>query len=168
MSKDSAKVTGQNNNAISTPGSTAPAGDLGEAFEKLETKFQKMKEEFDKDKTSFIKFCGIFVSIFTFISVDVQILKTISNVYQLVGFVFVFAALLMGFVLILDYLINDERNIRKFGIITVVLIAFVIIGLYLISFSSRSNIEASSIPSIVNSPTTNVQFSTRMNIKISQ
>ncbi len=143
---------------------------LGKKMKDLEIQIEDVKREIDKSKISFIEFCGIFVAIFTFISVDVQILKTISNMHQLMGFVFIFAALLMGFILILDYLINNERNIQKFIIITISLVIFIVIGLFSIfaSKNTSNNTENSSMPSIINPPVNNIQLPARMNIRVYQ
>ena len=71
-----------------------------ERIENLEKQIARI----DKEKVNFITIAGIFISIFTFISIDVQMFKYICDFKKIVSFIFIFAGVLMLFNLCLDYL----------------------------------------------------------------
>ncbi len=67
-----------------------------------------------KNKTDFITMSGIFISIFTFISIEIKILTEITDLLRLSGFTIILASLLIWFVLLIHIVaskrINDEYS----------------------------------------------------------
>jgi len=71
-----------------------------ERIENLERQIERI----DNEKANFITIAGIFISIFTFISIDVQMFRYICDFKKIVSFILIFAGVLMLFNLSLDYL----------------------------------------------------------------
>lgn len=60
------------------------------------------------EKINLVEMLGVFVSLFTFISIDVQIFRTATNAYILVGFVFLMLFGLIAFNLVLKMVVEKE------------------------------------------------------------
>lgn len=75
-----------------------------EKLQKQANEIDKKIEELNRDKISFITVSGIFVAIFTFISLEIQVLAIICDIYKLAGFTLIFGSILISLILLLDYL----------------------------------------------------------------
>jgi cation transport ATPase len=92
--------------------------ELKNNYKKLEADAKKtyieFKQETQTDKSKLIEVVGIFVAIFTFISIEVQILESINGVLRISGFTVLLFALLMLFLFLLNYMadnwINKDKN----------------------------------------------------------
>lgn len=106
-------------------------------LEKETSNINKKLEELNRDKISFITVSGIFVAIFTFISVEIQILKYICDFNMIVGYTFIFPGVLIFFIALLDYVARgwiktaEEVQSRVFPVLMVA-IALIILGLAVI------------------------------------
>lgn len=94
----------------------------------------KKFDELNRDKISFITVSGIFVAIFTFISIEIQILRYICDFYKIIGFTFIFAGILILFISLLDYVArswieNAVSNQKRVEIVLIVAIILIAIGL---------------------------------------
>lgn len=97
---------------------------------------EEIRKEIAIDKASLFTIFGIFASIVVFISVEIQILKTVCDFRQIVGFSLIMLASLTMFVLLLDHIGRAWRHNLKeqfmsfpwiiFGMIVV----FFVAGLY--------------------------------------
>ncbi len=98
---------------------------------------EEIKKEIAVDKASLFTVFGIFASIVTFVSVEIQILKTICDFWNVAGFSLIFLASLLMFILLLDYIGRGWRNdfifeIKNFPwIISMFIIAIFVTGLLL-------------------------------------
>lgn len=72
---------------------------------------EQAKSELDRHaqavQSSLFVVFGIFASMIAFLTIEFQFLKTLNNIYQILGFMFVLCALLLGFNLVLDYLMKN-------------------------------------------------------------
>ncbi len=68
---------------------------------------QKQSNDFKKYKVDFITVGGIFVSIFTFISIEIQILKNVCDFYRIAGFSLIIVSSLSLFTLLIQYIGNQ-------------------------------------------------------------
>ncbi len=80
---------------------------------------KSVRDEFVANKSYLLTFFGIFATIVIFLSVEFQILKTISYFWNVVGFSLVMLATLLFFVLALDtmgtgYLHNFKKEYKEF------------------------------------------------------
>ncbi len=64
----------------------------------------EMRKDLKDEKVGIITLTGVFVSIFTFISVEIQILKYLCDFYKIAAFTFIFAGTLILFISLLDYI----------------------------------------------------------------
>lgn len=88
---------------------------------------KEIRKEIDNSKLSVIETLGIFVALFTFISVEFQILKNTTSIFSMLGLSFVMLGSLVFFVLILHLVLNkDSRRIFNFLLGTSLL--FIIMG----------------------------------------
>jgi hypothetical protein len=86
--------------------------DLEERFPRLEEKYKKLgddsikiKEELDnlkKEKISIVSIIGVFVAIFTFISIEIQVLRYVTDFLRITGLTLIF----LGGIILLVLLIN--------------------------------------------------------------
>ncbi len=95
----------------------------------------KKIKELNRDKISFITVSGIFVAIFTFISIEIQILRYICDFYKIVGFTFIFAGILILFISLLDYVArswvgNTMNNQKRVSMVLGVAIILIVLGLF--------------------------------------
>jgi len=115
---------------------------VNETHEATKALNDKIKE-LDHDKISFITVSGTFVAIFTFISVEIQILRYICDFYKIIGFTLVFAGTLLLFILLLDYVARSwlSSSSRKSSNIVVVFIIsslLLVLGLCVVGWSHQT------------------------------
>lgn len=96
--------------------------DLEKKIEKTakETKIQIDKElldvrqKIDESKSRIVETLGLFVALFTFLSLQVQIFKDERDVDQVLGLVLITGGLIAFFVLILDIMIKNKDDAKGF------------------------------------------------------
>lgn len=104
---------------------------------------EKVEKEVKFDKASLFTVFGIFASIVTFVSIEIQFLKTICDFWNVVGFSFIILASLLSFILILDYIGRGWRNdfkleIRQFPwILMIFIILLFATGFISTNFSAK-------------------------------
>ncbi|MDO8528231.1 MAG: hypothetical protein Q7T03_11195 [Deltaproteobacteria bacterium] len=113
-----------------------------EESKKAQLKIQEKLEELYKDKVSLITVLGIFISIFTFISVEIQFLKYICDFHKIIGFTLILPGILLLFLCSLDYVarfwINHEKSYHLKAIAPVIVTSLMFIGFGLF-FTQQSN-----------------------------
>ena len=79
---------------------------------------EDLKKEFKTDKSTLMSIFGVFASIITFLSVEVQILQKAISFDQLIFLSLVLFICLLGFILILEWLIKNwiEESVNKIPI----------------------------------------------------
>jgi hypothetical protein len=74
-------------------------------YKKIEPKVTKLEEAYKDQQKTVIEIIGIFVALFTFISIDINIFRLPLNVWELVGFIFITLSSLSFFILLLDIIL---------------------------------------------------------------
>ena len=99
----------------------------------------KMKEEIASAQTKIIETVGIFVALFTFISVNVQIFRNVTSLFSAAMFSIILAALIgimiLVFLLVLSPYKKEQKWKKIFCGLLMIFIFFIIIGLIGICFS---------------------------------
>lgn len=103
--------------------------ELDEKFTNSEKEFKEtLNKKITDQQAQIISLCGIFISILTFISVNVQIFTKADNLYQALVFMVIFFILTAGIILISHRLLTqvyDWHVIGMLGIITVIAIVLI-------------------------------------------
>lgn len=103
----------------------------------------EIQREIKFDKASLFTVFGIFASIVTFVSIEIQILKTLCDFWNVIGFSIIILACLLTFILILDYIGRGWRNdfkmeIKQFPwILMIFIILLFATGFVSTSFSTK-------------------------------
>ncbi len=115
----------------------ARVSDWAEASEKsFEQAIRSQEEEFrkriDEVKEKTLTTLGIFVALFSFVSIDFQIFKTVTEWTTAVGLVFISGGLLACFALLVDLLVSstfDRWKRTRFIVVSTLVGISIIIGL---------------------------------------
>jgi uncharacterized coiled-coil protein SlyX len=103
--------------------------ELDEKFTNSEKEFKEtLNKKITDQQAQIISLCGIFISILTFISVNVQIFTKADNLYQALVFMVIFFILTAGIILISHRLLTqvyDWHVIGMLSTITVIAIALI-------------------------------------------
>lgn len=97
---------------------------------------REIKREIDGLKRDFFVIFGIFASFVTFVVGDISILKTIDNIYDKVGFSFLFVSFILGFLFGIMFLLDSDVIEHKYKKIGWVFSLFFFIGLAFIIIPS--------------------------------
>lgn len=140
MSEDTTTVDSLSSSTVQKPEVPPNFADdlrkLNELEEKIEDLDKKIKSsnkslsQFEKElkesKKDYIVFLGLFASIITYLTVEIQILKSVSDFFLLIGLsVFILSGLLI-FSLTLNYLAQESNSPKVFFKNPVFWIAFVL------------------------------------------
>src|SRR3989338_8443136 len=94
---------------------TEAIGKIDQKISPITDKIDKFEERLVTDKSSFMTVFGIFASIVTFLSVEIQIFKNVCDAFKLIGFSFGLLASLLLFVLALHWIANfwiDKKEVK--------------------------------------------------------
>lgn len=99
--------------------------------EELQKRFDRFEDRLITDKASLITVFGIFASIVAFLSIEIQILKTICAYWKVAGFSLIILASLLSFVLILHFIgqtwaKNDQKQKFPWEIAMIVMFLFIV------------------------------------------
>jgi len=101
----------------------------------------EIQKEIKFDKASLFTVFGIFASIVTFVSIEIQILRTVCDFWNVVGFSIISLGSLLTFILILDYIGRGWRNefkleVKQFPwILMIFIVLLFVVGFVSVSFS---------------------------------
>ncbi len=84
---------------------------LQEDVSKLDTDLKEAKKEFDKSRFDLITILGLFVGLITFLGLEVQVFKIISNPLMVIGITIFFIASILLFVLCINTILKKLENI---------------------------------------------------------
>lgn len=68
-----------------------------------------VRKQIEKVKIDFIAVIGIFVSIFTFISIEIQILRYVHDFFRIAGFSLIIFGSLTGFIILLHSIFSEKK-----------------------------------------------------------
>lgn len=110
----------------------ASTANLEQKMSDLEVKLRDLQSEVNETKLKTIETLGVFVAVFTFISIDFQILRTVEHPLDVFALLFLSAGLLMLFPLLINYVVNDNKIWNyKFNRLFFISILLVFIGAFL-------------------------------------
>jgi hypothetical protein len=91
-------------------------------------------EQAQKTQDSFMTIFGLFSAILSFLTIEFQFLRTLSNVNQIIGFSLLLASLLLSFNLTLDYMVTKRFNQGHSNhyYLALLIIAFFALGLFFV------------------------------------
>lgn len=100
----------------------------------------KLEEKIDNSKLSVIETLGIFVALFTFLSIDIQIMRSTFSLIGLLGFILLTLGALLFFVIILHILVVSEKKITsKFILGLFFTTVFIVTGIYFVNKDTKNN-----------------------------
>ena len=119
-------------------------------LKKEQEEIKKEQKETGKDKIKHIEILGIFMGFFTFISVEIQILRSINSFFEIAGLSMIMFSGTIGFILTLFLVAekwirpeNDSFKSKKFFIWLGVIISVLLLGIGLIFYGDhRKTIDA--------------------------
>ena len=79
----------------------------------IERKNIRLSKEIERMKIDFITVIGIFVSIFTFISIEIQILRYVCDFFRIAGFSLIIFGSLSGFIILLHSIFSEKKVKRN-------------------------------------------------------
>ncbi len=93
---------------------------------------EKIKKEVEELKKDFLVIFGLFASFIAFISGEISILKTIDNIFDKIGFSFLFVSFILGFLFGILFLLDSEVIENKYKKMSWIFSLFFFIGLMFI------------------------------------
>ncbi|MFA5777060.1 MAG: hypothetical protein WC906_01315 [Parcubacteria group bacterium] len=94
-------------------GGVGGSPNLDALFDYYEKKFQKQDDKIENQKLTIIETLGIFVALFTFISIDFQVFKSYRNPFAISGLTLILLGSITFLVSSLDFFILKARSIRN-------------------------------------------------------
>lgn len=91
----------------------------------IESKINEFISTLDRDKLKLVEILGVFVALFTFVSVEIKILSTVSSYLRIVGLSFVMfsgvSCFLFMLLFITDSWLSDSKKSNKKGLLPIVI-----------------------------------------------
>lgn len=112
MTKENKSHTNQKltTGRVDTP--TKP--EIDPAIQETIEKYNKLESKLEESKRDFITILGIFASFFIFVSAEFQILKTINNIWLLLGLSSFLLSGILLFALVLTNIVRDKFQWKDF------------------------------------------------------
>lgn len=107
----------------SSPAKTSP---YASKIDAIEERINQLNDEVEKSKRINIEVLAVFTALFTFVSIEFQLIQQFDYLNFLYLSIF-FCGLLLGFVLILDLIIQEKPTV-KFTITVALVITMIIAG----------------------------------------
>lgn len=110
----------------------------------LQTAVADLKDEIKKEgqevKKDFLTIFGLFASFVTFLSIQVQVFKNNSNVFELLGITSISISLVVFFALVINDVSKDKSHWKDFNKPTYVLcMLFATLGIFFLFYGGRSS-----------------------------
>jgi len=122
--------------------------DIENKTKSFETKIDETRDIFeqkiDSSRIKIIETLGIFVALFTFVSVEFQMFRIFHTPSSIGGLTLILLGSLISFLLVLDFVINSSDNIKtKFYPMVIFSVGFILIGIFIFikSPQERLNID---------------------------
>lgn len=106
-----------------------------DAQEKLDKELGKVKRQIEESKTKVVETLALFAALFTFLSLQVNILTEETNIENIIGLILISGGMITFFVLILDIMVktHDEANSKimkwRFNSLLAVTVLLIINGI---------------------------------------
>lgn len=108
-------------------------------IDETQKRFDTLKEEISEFKDKIIEILAIFVALFTFVSVDIQIFKTDVTFYTVIGFSLIMLGALLLFVLMIYFFIDKNYNQNKIKTILGIIFMIGLIGIGVVISNNEHN-----------------------------
>ncbi len=137
--------------ARATRASSQPQGGMGpqEISDLVNNQLQPLKETITKDleylfkndineyKTKIIEVLGIFVALFTFVSVDIQVFKTDISTLSAMGFSVIMLGALLLFVIVLVSIVSEKKTGTLLNSLAGISVALIIVGVIAVGYDHK-------------------------------
>jgi hypothetical protein len=116
---------------------------------------EKLRDKIDDGKLKTIETLGIFVALFTFVSVEFQVFRVFQTPASISGLTLILLGSLIIFLAVLDFVINSiEKVNKKFVPLLIISCIFIIFGIYIftktpeekLNINNDANIENKELP----------------------
>ncbi len=109
-------------------------------IDKIDEKILEYDKKIESSKLSVIETLGIFVALFTFVSIDFQVFRSYRDWHAITGLTLILLSSMSFLVSIFDFIINKKLGLsRTFFILLEVL--FIISGIFLFSYAKNEDIQ---------------------------
>lgn len=98
---------------------------------RIDKELEVVRQKIDESKTRVVETLGLFVALFTFLSLQVQIFKDERNIDQIIGLVLITGGLITFFVLVLDIMIKNKDDAK--GLLKTRFFLLLIVSLLLVA-----------------------------------
>ncbi|MBP9814367.1 hypothetical protein KBC80_04240 [Candidatus Woesebacteria bacterium] len=135
---------------------------IADDFLTQERRIQKVEDKMDESKTQLIETLGLFVALFTFISVGFSIFQGLKpDVHGAISFMLLLGGLLIFFILLLHVIVRMGKDVWSkvtyFGLF-IVAFSFIIIGLNFNGYFSKKTFEVTPAPTQFASPSATIKI----------
>lgn len=104
------------------------------AIGELENRF---KADINEYKTKIIEVLGIFVALFTFVSVDIQVFKTDISTLSAMGFSLVMLGALLLFIIVLVSIFDEKKSTILLNILALISVLLIIVGIISVGYDHK-------------------------------
>jgi len=141
MTKNNATDTSQKITAGKVDTSTKPA--IDPAVQETVEKYNKLESKLEESKKDFITILGIFASFFIFVSVEFQILRTVTNIWLLLGLSSFLLSGILLFALVLTNIVRDKSQWKDFfnPVFVFILALFLLTTLFFVRYAGVTLID---------------------------
>ncbi|MDP2671650.1 MAG: hypothetical protein Q8P13_04315 [bacterium] len=116
--------------------------DILKEFNSQEDRVKKVEDKLDENRTQLIETLGLFVALFTFISIEFSLFKQVTVFSAAVSLTLISAGLLTFFVLLLHVVLRTGKNagsIVIYIVLTLLIIGLIFFGINFNNFYSKGN-----------------------------
>ncbi|MBI2590968.1 MAG: hypothetical protein HYW33_03820 [Candidatus Blackburnbacteria bacterium] len=130
MTKNNNTDTSQKLTTGEVDTSTTPAIDPG--IQETIEKYNKLESKLEESKKDFITILGIFASFFIFVSAEFQILRTVTDIWLLLGLSSFLLSGILLFAMVLTNIVRDKFQWKDFfnPVLILILILFLVTVLF--------------------------------------
>lgn len=114
----------------------------------VDARVKGIEDKIDRSKADFITVFGIFASIVTFLSIEIQFLRTVCDYYRLVGFTLIILGALVSFICVLQYIAKTwikseetKKTIVEFLLVLLLASVLIFTGITLATKHAGSEFE---------------------------
>lgn len=114
---------------------------LQKDFDNLKEDLKAAKKEFEKSRFDLITILGLFVGLITFLGLEVQVFKTVTNPLMIIGITIFFVASILLFILCINTILKKLETItwKDFNNpIYIILVILLLISITFILFGNKN------------------------------
>lgn len=120
-------------------------GNLKIQIENTKTEIQKIKEKTESMQIKSIEMLGVFVALFTFVSLDFSILKSSVSLGVSVSLILIAGGLLLSFLLLMHFILFQELGMKFFSkayLLWLIIISLIASGIFFLNTSLKKYEDA--------------------------